>query len=221
MTKVVIISGATASGKSALAFDFAACRDVAIINADALQIFQGLPILSAQPSLQEKLQVPHFLYSHLKFNESVSVGLWLDLVSDIIQKVLAQNKVPLIVGGSGMYISKLFDGISQVPEISASVKKEVRELYQELGRQDFIKKLREIGENSEIENLDKQRLIRLYEVLKETKKTLKFWQESSKKFIFDPKIFIHINLEIERKKLYENCNLRFEKMLENGAVEEV
>ncbi len=219
--RAIIISGATATGKSSLALDFSAFKDVAIINADALQIYKGLPILSAQPSLEDKKIAPHLLYSHFEFDQNVSVMNWLKLIKTTVDEVFAQNKIPLIVGGSGMYISKLLDGISEIAEISDENKSEARNLYQEIGKEKFVETLLKMGENDSIKNLDKQRLIRLYEVLKQTKKTLSAWQEQPKKFVLDPKIFTHINLEIDREKLYKNCNLRFEKMLENGAIEEV
>ncbi len=219
--RAIIISGATATGKSSLALDFSVFKDVAIINADALQIYKGLPILSAQPSVEDKKIASHLLYSHFEFEQNVSVMNWLKLIKTTVEEVFAQNKIPLIVGGSGMYISKLLDVISEIAEISDENKREARNLYQEIGKEKFVETLLKMGENDSIKNLDKQRLIRLYEVLKQTKKTLSAWQEQPKKFVLDPKIFTHINLEIEREKLYKNCNLRFEKMLENGAIEEV
>lgn len=219
--KAIIISGATASGKSALALDFAALKDVAIINADALQVYQGLPILSSQPTDDDKKIAPHLLYSCFKFDENISVVSWLRFVRSAIDEALQQNKIPLIVGGSGMYISKLLDGISEVPEISEEIRSEARNLYTEINKEKFVEILLKMGEVDSIKKLDKQRLIRLYEVLKQTGKTLSFWQNKPVKFIVDPKIFMHINLKINREKLYQNCNSRFEKMFGNGAIDEV
>jgi tRNA dimethylallyltransferase len=222
MKKIIVISGATASGKSSLALDFAAFNDVSIINADALQVFKDLPILSAQPTLNDFEKFDHKLYSILEFNQEFSVKIWLDLVKKAIEESFNLGKIPLIVGGSGMYISKLIGGISNVPEIENSLKIKARSLYEEIGREKFIAELIAIGEVEEnVKNLDKQRLIRLFEVLKQTGKTLKFWQKNNLNFLFDPSIFLHVNLEIDREKLYKNCDLRFEKMFENGAVQEV
>ncbi len=221
MKKAIIISGPTASGKSALALHMAAWHDVAIINADALQIYQGLPILSSQPSADEKKSVPHFLYSHFSCTQSCSVGLWLELVKSKLEKIWGQNKLPIIVGGSGMYISKLLDGISQIPETEESLKIEARELTKNLNREEIIKILSDLGEDFEkIKDLDKQRLSRAYEVLKQTQKSIFWWQKQEAKKIIDTTNFVHLNLDPDRQKLYQNCNNRFEIMLKNGAIEE-
>lgn len=225
MKKAIIISGPTASGKSSLALQMADYSDIAIINADALQIYQGLPILSSQPSDQDIKIAPHFLYSHFLPEQSCSVGLWLQLLKSTLEKVWEQNKMPLIVGGSGMYISKLIDGISEIPEVDSAIKIEAAELYKNLSHEKFIKNLimlsAEESENKKLENLDKQRLIRAYEVLKQTGKTIFWWQNQPAKKIFDSQIFTHINLNLPREQLYKNCNSRFEIMLNNGAIKEV
>lgn len=222
MSSIVIISGPTASGKSALALEFSKKKDIAIINADSLQIYQGLPLLSAQPSESEKKQVPHFLYSHFKPQETSSVATWLDLIKPIITQLWQENKLPVIVGGSGMYISKLVEGISKIPQISEENKAKARKFYENLGREKFIEKLLLLGEDlDKIEKLDKQRLIRAYEVFDQTGKSIYFWQKQPNEKIFPEAKFLHINLNPNREELYKNCNLRFEKMLKLGALEEV
>jgi tRNA dimethylallyltransferase len=213
--KILIISGPTASGKSALALQLANLRDIAIINADSLQIYEGLPILSSQPTNSEQKKAPHFLYSHFKAYETSSVGKWLELVKSIVEDVISQKKLPVIVGGSGMYISKLVDGISKIPEVSEDVRKEAIELYEKLGHQEFLQKY---GDGKII---DPQRLIRACAVFLQSGKTMEFWHSQPNEKIFPEAKFTHINLEPNRKKLYENCNLRFSEMLKNGAIEEV
>jgi len=210
--RIVVISGPTASKKSALALDLAQNKDIAIINADSLQIYAGLPILSSQPTQDEQKQVEHFLYSHLKPHESCSVALWLNLVKEIVEKI-ADKKLPVIVGGSGMYISKLIEGISEIPEISNANKDKARQLYEELGHDEFKK-------FTNGQAIDKQRLIREYEVFLQSGKAISFWQNNHKKILPNSE-FLHINLNPPREKLYQNCNLRFEIMLKNGALEEV
>lgn len=220
--KILVISGPTASGKSGLALRLGEIRDVCIINADSLQIYQGLPILSAQPSKEELSQVEHVLYSHLKPSDNSSVGLWLDLVKTEIDRCFGEEKLPVIVGGTGMYISKLIEGISKIPDVDETIKTKARKLFDEIGAEDFKKELINLGEDeSRIENLDKQRLIRSYEVLKQTEKTLNWWHQQEKEKLFNDDQFIHINLNPNREKLYENCNLRFQQMLDNGTIEEV
>ncbi len=222
MSKIIVISGPTASGKSQLAYDFAMMKKAAIINADSLQIYEGLPILSSQPSLEDQKKIPHFLYSILKPQESSSVAMWLELVEKSVKECLGAGKIPVIVGGSGMYISKLIEGISVIPKIDESIRIEALELFESLEKRDFIEELIRIGEEKErILNLDKHRLIRAYEVLRQSGKSISYWQSQPITTIFKKEDFLHINLNPPREKLYQNCNLRFEKMFENGAVDEV
>lgn len=210
----LIISGPTASGKSRLALDLAERQDIAIINADSLQLYEGLPILSSQPTETEKKTAPHFLYSHFKAQENSSVMDWLKLVAAKIEQVKSEKKLPVIVGGSGMYISKLAEGISEMPAISEEVKKAARELYEKIGQEEFRQKF---GEDRII---DKQRLIRAGEIFMQTGKSIFIWQKEAKKISF-LEDFLHINLNPDREELYQNCNSRFVKMLECGAIDEV
>ena len=234
--KIIVISGPTASGKSALALNFSLengnSDKFSIINADSLQIYHGLPILSSQPTKEEQQKVPHFLYSTFNPDETSSVGAWLRLVKNTVEKSWEEGKTPIIVGGSGMYISKLIDGICEIPEISDDIREGSRELFEQIGIEEFREKLLNLdkdnlseeeikSQKSKIAQLDKQRLIRRYEVLQQTGKSLAWWQNQSNKVLFDEKIITHINLNPDRDELYKNCNLRFELMLENGAIDEV
>ncbi len=219
--RVFVISGPTASRKSGLALELANHKNIAIINADSLQIYQGLPILSSQPTISEQNQVSHKLYSILQPYESCSVALWLKLANQEIKNCWQNNKIPVIVGGTGMYISKLIEGINEIPETSEAIKNCVRGEFETIGIAEFRKKLISLGEDKEkIESLDKQRLIRIYEVLNQTGKSLSWWQNQPLKTFFAPQVFTHINLNPDRNLLYKNCNLRFEKMIKNGAFEE-
>lgn len=224
--KILIISGPTASGKSALAMELAQKMDIAIINADALQIYAGLPILSSQPSHKDQKEIKHFLYSHLQPKEQSSVGNWLELVKSTVEEVWREKKLPVIVGGTGMYISKLFEGISEIPAIDDSIRIKARQLFEEVGKEIFLKELLALDDEffareEYLKNLDKQRLIRIYEVSKQTGKSIFYWQNLPPKKLFAKENFMHLGLNLPRQKLYENCNLRFEKMLEIGAVKEV
>lgn len=220
--KIIIISGPTASGKSQLALDLAKPKDIAIINADSLQIYKGLPILSSQPSAADQQIAQHFLYSILKPEESSSVAMWLKLVEASVNNCRNKNKLPVIVGGSGMYISKLVEGISEIPPIDEAIRIEANELFSGISREDFIEELIKLGEEKErIIKLDKHRLIRDYEVLRQTKKSIFWWQNQPIKKLFAEEDFLHINLNPNREQLYKNCNSRFEKMLQAGAITEV
>jgi len=220
--KILIISGATASGKSALALKIAAQKNGIIINADAMQLYRELPILSAQPSADDLKLAPHFLYSTLKHNQNSSVAVWLDLVVKQINEALENGQLPIVVGGTGLYISKLIDGINKIPEIDENLKIEIRQTLENSGKNELIKMLIDLGENcEEIVGLDKQRLARRLEVLKQTGKNLSWWQSRPNHIFYPEEYFWHINIELPREKLYKNCNQRLDFMFKNGAVEEV
>jgi len=213
--KVLIISGATACGKSNVAMKIAEEKDIAIINADSLQIYEGLPILSSQPSKADQKKVSHYLYSYLKPNQPCSVGIWLELINQKINEIRKTKKIPVIVGGTGLYIAKLIDGINEIPQVSSFNKKLAKDLFDESGREKFIKKF--LLPN----HLDKQRLIRSAEVILETGKTIDFWQQQPKKKILIDNNFIHLNLNPNRETIYNNCNQRFLEMLDKGVIDEV
>jgi tRNA dimethylallyltransferase len=220
--KILVISGATASGKSALALQKASQKNGVIINADAMQLYSELPILSAQPSADDQKLAPHFLYSALKHNENSSLAIWLEMAVAAINSALKSGQLPIVVGGTGLYISKLIDGINEVPNIDEALKTEIRQLSQNSDKEELIKILLSLGEDlSSIEKLDKQRLCRRLEVLKQTEKTLSWWQNQPNKTFYPAEYFEHINIELPREQLYNNCNLRLEMMFKNGATEEV
>jgi tRNA dimethylallyltransferase len=220
--KILVISGATASGKSALALEIAAKKNGVIINADAMQQYLELPVLSAQPSLNDQKLIPHFLYSVLKHNENSSVAIWLDLAVKQINLSIKNGQLPIIVGGTGLYISKLIDGINKIPEIDENLKMQTRQIVENEGKNELIKILIALGENlEEVEKLDKQRLGRRLEVLKQTGKTLSWWQKQPNQIFYPKENFEHINIQLPREILYRNCNQRLAAMFEFGALEEV
>jgi tRNA dimethylallyltransferase len=220
--KILIISGATASGKSALAQKIALAKNGAIINADSIQLYSELPILSAQPTSKEQGQVSHFLYSILKHNENSSLARWLELATNIIDKTLENNQLPIVVGGTGLYLSKLIDGINQIPEIEENLKNQIRQICQNFDKRELIKLLTDLkDDNKIIEKLDKQRLARRLEVLKQTGKTLSWWQNQPKKTFYPKENFIHLNIDLPRNLLYQNCDKRLGEMFKNGALQEV
>jgi tRNA dimethylallyltransferase len=222
LQKILIISGPTASGKSSLALNVTQHIDSIIINADSVQLYKELPILSAQPSKSDQLSNKHVLYSILSHNDASSVDRWLKLVKQEIDNAHKLGKLPIIVGGTGLYISKLVDGINIVPEISDESRKYCSQLYLESGKDGLSTKLLELGENiNSIENLDKQRLIRRLEVLIHTKKSLDFWQSKLLIPLYNKDSYIHVTIEPDRDTLYQNCDKRFSNMMDSGAVDEV
>ncbi|MFT6106109.1 MAG: tRNA dimethylallyltransferase [Rickettsiales bacterium] len=217
--KILIISGATASGKSALALKIAQEKNGIIINADSMQLYKELPILSAQPNCEDFKLAPHFLYSTLKHNQNSSLAIWLDLAIKKIDEALQKKQLPIVTGGTGLYLSKLIDGINKVPEINESITKKVRQIE---SKKELIKELQDLGEKFDaLMDLDKQRLSRRLEVFRQTGKSLSFWQDQPNKIFYPKENFSHINVKLSREDLYLNCDSRFDSMLKNGAIEEV
>ena len=221
--KILIISGPTASGKSDLAKKISGKINAIIINADSMQIYNELPILSSQPSPDDITTFDHALYSILPYDQTSSVMDWLNLARDEIERARESEKIPVIVGGTGFYISSLINGINSIPEITDEIKDEVREFYKKLDKDEFIKNLIDLGDINYIRlsKLDPQRLTRRMEVLKQTGKNLDWWQNQDKNPFYKKENFVHINLNPDREKLYQNCNERLNLMFENGALEEV
>jgi tRNA dimethylallyltransferase len=217
-----IIAGPTASGKSAKAMELAEQLNGVIINCDSQQIYNGLPLLSAQPSDEDKSHIPHRLYAELHPNEVCSAGNYREIAEPVIEDVLSNGQTPIICGGTGLYIKALIDGLSPMPDIPDAVRNAVVTRYEELGAEKFYKELEtrdpEMAARFHVNH--KARIIRAMEVLEATSKSLAEWQEMPRQG--PPK---HWKFEIhkvlpDRETLYDRCNQRFEWMVENGALEE-
>lgn len=221
--RIIILGGPTASGKSALALDLAKKIDTVIINADSQQVYREIPIITAQPSLYEQTQVPHKLYGIISVQELFSVALWLELVAKQINDVLAQGKTPLLVGGTGMYIKSLVEGIAEVPEISFDIRQQVRQMCDEHGPEAIHAILMEKDPQiaTKLKPGDRQRVLRAYEVLLETGKSLLYWQQQKTTPIFPTEMFKTFFLLPDRAEVYKKCDLRLIQMLENGLLDEV
>ena len=214
--KIIIISGPTASGKTDYSIELARKYDGIILNADSIQIYKGLPILSSQPNDDDKKNIEHFFFSYLEPYQNCNVGMWLKLIEEKINFCFNNNKTPIIVGGTGMYISKLINGISQIPEIDQNTRKKTIKLYKEKGYDEFYKLALKIDPEltKKINKNDKQRLMRIIEVYNTTGKTITYFQNLGNKKIFDDNLFFHININPKRDILYKRCELRFKKMYE-------
>jgi tRNA dimethylallyltransferase len=218
-----IIAGPTASGKSAKALELAQNLDGVIINCDSVQIYDDLPILTAQPSAAEQAQIPHRLYGVLHPNEVCSAGNWREIVQPVIESVLAEGKTPIICGGTGLYIKSLTDGLSPIPDIPQEVRDEAVALQQKLGNPAFHAELekRDPVMAQRFHPFHTARLVRAWEVLAATGKSLAEWQKAER--IGPPD---HWQFEIhkiipDRPLLRERCDQRFLWMMDNGALEEV
>jgi tRNA dimethylallyltransferase len=220
---IYIIGGPTASGKSAHAMALAAQHDGVIINADSMQIYDGLPTLTAQPSKEDKATHPHELYGALHPNDSCSAGNWREMVEPLIHTILADGKTPIVVGGSGLYINALILGLSPVIDIPDDIRRAASDKQKQLGNPAFHAELskRDPVMGEKLEPFNTARLVRAWEVLEATGKSLSEWQAMPRvgppeEWQFDITLVMP-----ERETLYDRCNKRFEWMLKNGALEEL
>ena len=219
-TPIIIISGPTGVGKSNLALSLAKKINGVIINADSMQIYRELKIISSQPSDRDKKVVSHELYSIRSICQSFSVMDWLELVEKKLDEIFYKNKTPILVGGTGLYIKSAINGISKIPKVDKEVFDNCLKLFEKIGIIEFKKLVKKIDENFIIKNIDKQRLIRAYSVYLQTGKAISEWYRSSEiNKIYDT--FFSILLEQEREKNYKNCENRFDEFIDKGAIEEV
>lgn len=218
-----VIGGPTASGKSAHALKLAEQTGGVIINADSMQIYDGLHLLTAQPPEEDLMQAPHLLYSALHPNEPCSAGNYREMVEPIIHELLSKGQVPIIVGGSGLYIRALINGLSPIDDIPPEIRNAANAKQKELGNPAFYEDLKKRDPimAARFHPYHTARLIRAWEVLEATGKSLAEWQGQPligppDEWEFDVKLIIP-----PRDVLYKRCNERFVFMMEHGALAEV
>ena len=219
-TPIIIISGPTGIGKSKLAISLAKKINGVIINADSMQIYKELKIISSQPIDSDKKIISHELYSIRSINQKFSVMDWLVLVEEKLDEIFNKNRIPIIVGGTGLYIKSAINGMSKIPKIDKSIFENCSKLFEKIGTLEFKKLVKEIDKDFTLKNIDKQRLIRAYSVYLQTGKSISEWYKSSK-VIKIYNTFFSILLEQEREKNYQNCEKRFDEFISKGAIEEV
>ncbi len=220
MQKIILIAGPTGSGKSEIAIRLAKKINGEIINADSMQVYKEIKILSARP---EKIyNITHYLYGNISVKQNFSAGEWLKKVKLNLNKILNKKKIPVFVGGTGLYFKLLTEGISDIPKIPDSIRTKARRLNKKLGNDKFYNlliKLDPLVENN-IKQNDTHRLIRAYEVIVFTKKSLIEWQKTNKND-FSNYRFIKIYINPENNFLHKLLRLRLKKMFELNAVDEV
>ena len=221
--KILIVSGPTASGKSGLALSIAQKQNAVIINADSQQVYKELPILTARPTEAEQAGVPHRLYGFLPLSEPCSTGKWLTLARMEIDWALSQSLLPIVVGGTGLYIKALMQGIAHIPEIAPEVRTQAINDYDAMGKEAFSGRLKAVDPEffQRLKVFDRQRLIRAYEVWLGSGKSLSWWHSRQLNPPYKSDYFEHHPIELPRDELYRRCDLRFCQMVEQGAVEEV
>ena len=218
--KALVIFGPTASGKSSTALRIAEKYDSTIINSDSIQVYKDLRLITSRPSIQDEKRINHRLYGFLKGKENCTLSKWLSLVKKEINLSFENNKLPIIVGGTGMYLKGLIDGISLIPKIPNSVTEQTRNIIRENGLNFIYKILLKKNKNLKINPSDTQRIQRAYNVLVGTGKTIEEWNLKNEKIIEDLKLDIVIQ-EFDRSEIYRNSEKRFDKMIGDGGIEEV
>lgn len=220
---VVVVAGPTASGKSALALDIALKYNGVIINADAMQIYKGTPIIAATPTADDTKKVRHLLYEIFEPNQRGSVSEWLNLAVAAIKQVWREQQLPIVVGGTGFYIESLINGVSPIPETSDKVKAEVADIFDRGGVEALFAKLQKIDKKGAalVNPNDTTRVRRALEIFLDTKKSIDEWFKMPMIKKLPEADFRVVALLPELAQLEDKCAKRFDIMMENGALAEV
>ena len=221
-SKIILIYGPTASGKSKFAIKLAKKINAEIINADSMQIYKDLKTLSARPSKKDYQKIRHHLYGIKSVKNNFSTGEWLKLVNKKIVEIKKRKKVPILVGGTGLYFKAITEGLVEIPNIPLSLRKNIRSLHKKIGTKNFFLELLKIDPLSKnhIKPSDTQRAIRAYEVKVFTKKSLYDWFKNTSS-IHEKKDFYKIYIDFPRDELIKRINSRTVEMIKKGAVKEV
>jgi len=221
-SKIILISGPTASGKSNFSVKLAKKINGEIVNADSMQVYKELKILTARPSNKEYQKIKHHLYGFQSVRKKFSTGNWLKLVIEKIQLIKKRKKIPILVGGTGLYFKSLTDGLVKIPNMPIRFRNKIRSLQHEIGQKKFFKELIKIDQLviDKINPTDVQRSIRAYEVKSYTKKSLFEWFKNTKSN-FTEEDFFKIYIDFPRSELIEKISMRTEQMIKKGAIKEV
>ncbi|MDB2545202.1 tRNA (adenosine(37)-N6)-dimethylallyltransferase MiaA [Candidatus Pelagibacter bacterium] len=221
-SKIILISGPTASGKSNFSIKLAKKINGEIINADSMQVYKELKILSARPNLKDYQSIKHHLYGFHSVKNNFSTGDWLKNAIEKIKEVRRRKKIPIFVGGTGLYFKALTDGLVSIPNIPIKYRNNIRDLQKKLGQKKFYQKLVKLDPNSKekINSTDTQRSIRAYEVKQYTKKSLHDWFKNTKSY-FEKEDFYKIYMDYPREELIKKIGKRTEQMIKIGAINEV
>ncbi len=221
-SKIILIYGPTASGKSQFAIKLAKKINGEIINADSMQVYKQLKILSARPSQKEYQNIKHHLYGFQSVKGNFSTGDWLKLVNKKILELKKRKKVPIVVGGTGLYFKALTNGLVNIPNIPLRLRNKVRILHKTLGSSKFYSSLLKLDPSvrNRLKVSDTQRVIRAYEIKLFTKKSIFQWFKNTQSS-FSENNFYKILLYIPKDKLLTKIRLRIDKMIKLGVIAEV
>lgn len=209
--------GPTGTGKSALGIRIAQARPAVIINADAMQMVADLRILTARPNAEEEAGAEHALYGVLPAHEPTSVARWLALVVPVVQRAWDEGKLPLLVGGTGMYIKALREGLAAMPPVPEAIRQQVRSMDAPA----LYAALEAKGAQADFKPGDTQRLARALEILLATGKSIQHWQGQKHQPAFSDAQWQSYYLHLPRAQLYARLNQRFDQMMQQSALEEV
>ena len=222
LKKIILLGGPTASGKSKLALKLAKIINGEIINADSMQIYKDFLILSSRPLPKDEKKIKHYLYGFQPSKDFFSTGQWLKMARKKINYCVKKKKIPIIVGGTGLYFKAITNGLTKIPHIKNLQRKNIRNLQKKLGQKKFYEKLITLDPLAEkfVNCHDVQRSLRAYEVKKFTKKSLYQWIKSTKSDFSNFKIK-KIFIDTPKSILLKNINSRVDEMFDNGVVTEV
>jgi tRNA dimethylallyltransferase len=222
-TKAVLIAGPTASGKSALALRLAEKLGGIVVNTDSMQVYRDLRILTARPSLEEESALPHRLYGHVDASVNFSAGAWVTDAAKVIEEARAQSRMPIFVGGTGLYFKALTRGLSAVPAIPPDIREGVRARLERDGVEALHAELarRDAASAERLRPRDRSRIARALEVVQATGRSLTDWHREGLPPLLPPGTFSALFLNPEREALYARIDIRFDAMLKSGALEEV
>ncbi len=221
-SKIILISGPTASGKSELAIKFAKKINGEIINADSMQVYKELKILTARPIKEKNNKIKYHLYGFQSAKNEFSTGQWLKLVKKKIKEIRNKNKIPILVGGTGLYFKALTDGLVKIPKIPDKIRNKIRNMQTKIGQKKFYLRLLKKDKllKNKIDPTDVQRSLRAYEVIYFTKKSIVEWYKKTKSQ-YKKDEFLKIYIDYPKEQLVNKISKRVDQMIKDGVVEEV
>ena len=221
-SKIILISGPTASGKSNFAVKIAKKIDGEIINADSMQVYKKLKILTARPKKKEEKNIRHHMYGVIDLNKKFSAGQWLKITIKKIKEIKSRKKIPILVGGTGLYFQSLINGLVKIPEIPLKFRNKIRLIQTKEGQKKFYKRLLKIDPmaKDKFDPNDTQRTVRAFEIKLFTKVSMYEWLSKTKSQFKDEE-FLKLYIDFKREDLVKRISLRSIKMIKEGAIKEV
>jgi len=221
-SKIILISGPTASGKSDFAIRIAKKINGEIINADSMQVYKQLKILTARPTKKNQKNIKHHLYGVIDLKKNFSTGQWLNLAIKNIKEIRKRKKIPILVGGTGLYFQSLINGLVKIPKIPIKFRNKIRLMQKKEGQKKFYKKLIQLDPKvkNKFDSNDSQRSVRAFEIKLYTKVSMYDWLNKTKSQFKDSD-FLKLYIDFKREELVQRIMIRTIKMLKEGAIEEV